>query len=668
MNEALKLALEIDSKTQSAFRRPKPRKIWEWAEACRRIAKSETAKPGRYRTSTAPYQREPQESFTAPEVQTTVLYWAKRLGKTVCIENLHGATMDENPRNILHVMPTLETIVKWSKQFLTPLIEGVESLSAKVMKARSRDSGNTIRSKRFPGGTISGIGTNSPSGFRQVQAPVVTCDEVDAMEDGPEGDPVFLAFGRSENYEDSVQVVSSTATRILFKAKDGEQKQDKTTGSRIHDWWLKSDQRKWFALCPDCKERHVLMWENVKWPKLKLPEGGHEHQPELAWYECPKCKSKWDDKKRLRAVMDGEWKATAPFKGVRGYWLNGLNSTFPAKKGYKTKLHQMASEFLDALRSGEKAFTVWKNTFLCEPIEAKAESVDPKPLLERREDYTPQKLPTACVLLAAVADVQGDRLELDIIAQGEGEETWAVEHRKLIGDPEREEVWKDLTNAVTQEFTRQDGVRLKIVCTAIDLGFKPKRVRNWIKTFGLPRVYGVYGTSGKQVNLVIPKYSKHYGTYSYSINTDSAKDTVFARLKLPDMGPRFMHFGREQEGFDTIYFDQLTAEEKRVRYVHGFPQFYYEKVRPRNEALDNRVYFLAAMDILRPNIKAINDNLLKGNPQAGQSKDYVIKPYEPKTNAPVANVAPVPAVPRRSRVIGGRGGAMGRGGSGLGRF
>jgi len=88
-----------------------------------------------------------------------------------------------------------------------------------------------------------------------VQAPVVTCDEVDAMEDGPEGDPVFLAFGRSENYEDSVQVVSSTAhTQYFSKPKDGEQKQDKTTGSRIHDWWLKSDQRKWFARCPDCKQ------------------------------------------------------------------------------------------------------------------------------------------------------------------------------------------------------------------------------------------------------------------------------------------------------------------------------------------------------------------------------------------------------------------------------
>ena len=656
MNESLKLALELDRKTQIAFRRPKPRKIWEWAEACRRIAKSETAKPGRYRTSTAPYQREPQESFTATEVQTTVLYWAKRLGKTVCIENLHGATMDENPRNILHVMPTLETIVKWSKQFLAPLIEGVESLSAKVMKARSRDSGNTIRSKRFPGGTISGIGTNSPSGFRQVQAPVVTCDEVDAMEDGPEGDPVFLAFGRSENYEDSVQVVSSTATRILFKAKDGEQKQDKTTGSRIHDWWLKSDQRKWFARCPDCEQSHVLMWENVKWPKKALEGGSHEHQPELAWYECPKCKSKWDDSKRLKAILDGEWKATAPFKGVRGYWLNGLNTTFPPKKGYKTKLHQMAAEFLDAKRSGESAITVWQNTFLCEPVEIKAEKIDKLPLMERREHYTINSIPVSCVVLALTADVQGDRIEIQITGMGENDETWAIEYRKLIGNPELDSVWDDLSSQCARTFKREDGVELKISYIGVDLGFKPKRVRQWIKKCGLPRVYGIYGTSGKQINLLLPKYSKYWQAWSYSINTNLAKEMIYARLKLPEMGQRYMHFSDDKSGFDSSYFDMLTIEERRLEYVHGFPHWTFHKPDgARNEALDLWVYFLGVIEILPPNIKAINNNLLRTNPQAGQSRDYVLKPHEPKKDAPVANVAQRQAVPRRGRVVGGRG-------------
>jgi phage terminase large subunit GpA-like protein len=659
---ALQAVLDIDRRTQVSFKRPKPRLVWQWAEANRRIERSETARPGRYRVATAPYQKEPQESFTDPAVQTTVLYWAKRLGKTEIMSNLHGATIDENPRNVLHVMPTLASIAKWSKQFLSKMIQSTPALKDKVSPARSRDSGNTIMSKEFPGGAISGIGSNSPSGFRQVQAPVVTCDEVDAMDDGPEGDPVFLGFGRAENYEDSVQVVASTATRIVPKPKraagEEESKRGDSTGSRIHDWWLKSDQRKWFAKCPDCRARHVLDWANVKWPKEKLADGAWEHLPEQAYYECPDCRSHWDDAKRVAAVCAGEWRATEPFKGVRGYWLNGLNTTFSPKKGYKSKLHQFASEYLDALQSGEAAFTVWKNTFLCQPIEVKAEAVDPKPLLERRENYTPQTLPNGCVLVTVAVDVQGDRLEFDAVGHGADEETWALEHRQLKGDPERDEVWRTLTGLVHRTYQRLDGLELKVSCVAVDLGFKPKRVRAWMKSCGMPRVYGVFGTSSaKQLNLVLPRYSKHYGAVSYSINTDLAKDTLFARLKLAEMGPRYMHFGREKEGFDAAYFDQLTAEERRVKYVRGFPFYYYEKLRERNEALDQRVYHLGALDILRPNVKAVEENLLRSQPAAVRRNPAKEEPQAPAPAEPKPEVKqPTPA--RSRRVVGGRRGAF----------
>ena len=50
------------------------------------MGRNVTAKPGRYQIATTPYQKEPQEAFTDPEVQTTVLYWAKRLGKALSID------------------------------------------------------------------------------------------------------------------------------------------------------------------------------------------------------------------------------------------------------------------------------------------------------------------------------------------------------------------------------------------------------------------------------------------------------------------------------------------------------------------------------------------------------------------------------------------------------
>lgn len=576
--------------------------VWRWGELRRRMGKNVTAKPGRYSVATTPYMREPQESFTDPDVQTTVLYMAKRLGKTENENNLIGSVMEQNPRNILVVYPTLDSAKKWSKQFFMPMVRSTPVLRRMIRDARSKESNNTILAKEFPGGTISAIGANSPSGFRQVQAPVVICDEIDAMENGPEGDPVTLAFGRAENYPDSIQVVSSTATI-------------KST-SRIHAWYEKSDQRKWFVPC-GCGQWHVLAWSQVKWPKHE--DGSHD--TEESYYETPCCGAKWSDYDRTKAILAGEWRSTAKFNGVRGYWLNGLNTTFAPKKGYKTKLHQFAAEFLDAYTSGEWARIAWKNTFLCEPHEEIAERIEANPLLERCEFYTPETLPNTVALIGCTVDVQGDRLECDVVGMGEGEETWGVEFVKIFGDPEKEEVWIDLKNHLAKKYHRADGVELPITCTAIDLGHKPKRVREFIKRCGLPRVYGVYGTSGKQVNLVVPRANKFYRMFSYAVNTNGAKDIIFARLKLKDAGARYMHWPKDLS-YDKAYFEGLTAEESRMRYTHGFPERHYEKIRERNEPLDLRVYFLAAMDILKPNIKAWLETLSK---PANPPKDYVLK-------------------------------------------
>jgi phage terminase large subunit GpA-like protein len=99
------------------------------------------------------------------------------------------------------------------------------------------------------------------------------------------------------------------------------------------------------------------------------------------------------------------------------------------------------------------------------------------------------------------------------------------------------------------------------------------------------------------------------------------------------MGARYLHF---PASYSKEYFDGLTAEEKRVRYSHGFPETYYEKIRARNEPLDLRVYQLAAMEILKPNIAAIRENLKR---ETKPSKEYILRD-DPK---------PIPKAPTPQR-------------------
>ena len=119
--------------------------VWQWAEMRRRLSKEVSAVTGSYRVATAPFQREPQEAFTSEEVQTTVLRWGKRLGKTEMINNLHGSIIEQNPRNILVVYPTLDSAKKWSKQFFTPLIRSTPALRDKIFKNMSSRAAETLK-------------------------------------------------------------------------------------------------------------------------------------------------------------------------------------------------------------------------------------------------------------------------------------------------------------------------------------------------------------------------------------------------------------------------------------------------------------------------------------------------------------------------------------------
>lgn len=564
------------------------------------MPKGVTAKAGPYSVAITPYAKEPQESFFDDDVQVTVLCWASRTGKTETEMNLTGYTIDHDPCNVLWVYPTLDSAKKWSKEFFTPMVRASACFRGKVRDPKSRDSDNTILSKAFPGGRVAAIGANSPSGFRQIQAPRVICEEVDAMDTCPEGDPVLLAFKRADNYSDSVQVVSSTPT---IKGR-----------SRVWAWLERSDFRKWHCQCPACAAWQVWEWKHVRWP---------EGNPRDARLVCEKCSHELTELERVDSITAGEWRATLPFNGIRGYWLNGLASLFPAKKGFASKLHQFAEEFLAAKKEGAAALRTWTNTFLCETFEEAAEAaVGADSLQDRAEDYTPDSLPDDVLLLTAAVDVQKDRLECGVIGWGRDEESWNVVKRVFDGDPEQDEVWAQLDALLASEFTREDGVRLTIARAFVDMGYKSTRVLN----FCAPRLSrGIYACHGiNRVGITIPpllpaKPSRNNRARipHWNVGVTVAKVAIYDRLIMPTPGPRTMHFPRGY-GFDPDHFRQLVCEKRRVRYSYGQPYSIFEKdtSSARNEALDLAVYSLAALHSLMPvNWEKLADNRLKQRPE-----------------------------------------------------
>jgi len=640
------------------FRLFEPREqltVTQWADRYRWLSKEAHSTGGKYDSAFAPFQREPMDSANDCTVTKTVLMFASQLtGKTEIANNVIGFHIDWRPSPILVVQPTQKPMGEaWSKDRLVPMIRDTPRLKGLVAGAKSRDSGNTIFHKSFPGGHVSIGGANSPSNLASRPIRVVILDEVDRypVTAGKEGNPCELAIKRTETFPDAVVFEIGSPT---IKG-----------ASRIASSFEASDKRYFFVPCPKCSYFQTLKWCNVLFsfpilggtgdPPGSSPATVLERRPADAVLVCdnPECRAHLTDADRLAMIYDARshWRATAPFTGVRGFHLNGLYTPFKPKRGYRNRLHQAAAEFLAAKKKGHFDIMVWVNTFLAETYEEIGDRSETKDLLKRRENYGPELPPEVLVLTMAV-DVQGDRLELEVTGWGADFESWAVQYLIIPGNPLQPQVWRELDAVLERtwrarteqsaESKAQDTPsplapgslpaprELHILCTTIDSSAYTDEVLGYTKPRFARRVFAVRGSNipGQPLVGTISRNNRRRAPV-YRIGTDTAKSIVHGRLKLEASGPGYMHYPRGDEyGFDDVYFSGLTAEEPRVVYTKGIPKRVWVKTRPRNEPLDIRVYAAAAIAILQPDWNVLTKRL------AAKIRTYTLQPYSDASPTP----------------------------------
>jgi phage terminase large subunit GpA-like protein len=563
----------------------------------------------------APWQVEILDAPYDPEVASVVGMLASQTsGKTETINNMVGHTIDVDPCPMLVIQPTLDMGETWSKDRLATMLRDTPRLRGKVKDPRARDAENKILHKRFPAGAITIAGANAPQGLASRPIRKVLFDEVDRYpaSAGTEGDPIALAEKRTESFPDAVTIKFSTPTLKGI--------------SRIESEFDLSDKRFWFVTHKPCGHEFHFKWAHVKWS---------ESDKKDAWIECPNCQQKILDDERQEMVRAGKWKATAPFDGIRGYHLNGIYCLFRPKKPHKNRLSQMVAEFLKAKHGGTEKLKVWTNTFLAETWEdPSGEKPSWETLFDRREDYGGEDqnnpiIPADAFLLLCVVDVQADRLEMEVTAYGMDDEVWGIETRQLWGNPQRLEVWKQLDEYLNKVYTHESGAKLRIVQTVIDNGDgkTSKAVNSFVRPRQVQKVWAVKGSSTPNAPiLATAKLSKKSRVQQFTVGTDTAKSTIYARLNILEPGARYMHFPKGF-GYDAEYFKQLTAESVRTEYRKGIPVRTWKKDRERNESLDKRVYAMANYEILNPNMAAVAANFQK---QLPKPKEYQLKDAQEK--------------------------------------
>ncbi len=598
--------IKVKSEVREFFRPPEKLKPSEWAEQNIYIPVG-NAHPGLIRFDNAPYQREPLDMLANPECRKITLMWAAQTGKTNVVNCGIGHFIAKNPQSQIVMFPTQGDMSTWLETKFNSFVSASDILKERIAKPRGRQGVNNQRMKSYPGGFLMFSWSGSPNTMRGRSAPKIYCDEVDGYEVTPEGDPVNLLWQRASTFGDN-RLLLATSTPTIKGI------------SRVEKSFEEGDQRRYVVPCPHCQTFQHLKWSNVKWDKG--PSG--EHKSETAHYECEHCHKAITDGHKLAMLRHGRWEAEKPFKGHASYHLNEIYSPF-------RRFRDIVDSFLEKKQSND--LQTFVNVSLAETWEEHGEKVNPSGLMARVEPFH-EKIPEGGLVLTVGIDMQIDRLELELVAWGFGEESWSMDYRVLWGDPLHGDVWDDLDDYLDTQWVHESGYELPIAAACLDTGGSSgytQSAYDYVKRKRVRRVFAIKGVGGWGRPIVASPSRKRSGPKQrkvdlFAIGVDEAKLVIFKRLGISEPGPGYCHF---PESRDPEWFNQLTSETLRTRYMKGFPIREWHKTRPRNEALDARVYSLAALKILNPNMPKVRERMSKKTEDIDTEEESAIKRSKP---------------------------------------
>ena len=561
------------------------------------LSPESSAEVGRWYTSRVPYLRAIMDAFSHAEVERVSVQKPSQIGYTEMLNNVVGFVIDQDPGPILMVQPTVEMGKDWSKRRLANMLRDTPCIHDKVKDPRSRDSGNTITEKQFPGGQIAVVGSNSPAGLAARPIRWLLFDEVDRFEAsaGSEGDPVGIAEKRTVTFHNRKIALGSSPN---LKGS-----------SRIEESFGESIRHYYFVPCPACGEMQRMIWKNEAGDYCLIFERDEKTgRVESAKYLCQSCGVLIDESEKYRMAAEGEWWHETPEGDLQPglHWSHHVGFRVDIFYSPWKDWAAIGQEFIGAKESPELLHSFFNGT-IGDSWEENLEKADPESLKGRRTQF-PADAPKGVGILTAAVDVQDDRLELEIDGWGEGQECWKTHHR-IYGDPAADEVWERLNAFLTRPYQHELGPTLRIRACAIDSGHHTAQVYQFCRGKLRQGVFPVKGYSqrGKPILGTPPKKPNKAGVKLFPIGTDTAKDVLFARLKIGQPGPGYIHFSAQTStGGDDEYFAQFAGEAVVWRFEHGQRVRKYKQVRPRNEAIDLGVYNFAALHWLGP---AVLDHL-----------------------------------------------------------
>ena len=631
----------------TGLRPDEPLWVEEWADAHMVIPReSGASEPGPYRVARTPFAREVMHALS-PEhpARFVVVMGASQMMKTQVLLNWVSALIDGAPSNIIILEPDDNLARRVAKRF-DKTVDAIPVLRKKVARRQDRDSKNTGTTKEFKGGTIWFLSGRSTASLAEASARYVAADEVDRIlrEQKGEGDTLGLLFKRQSTY-------GKKAKTFLISSPTEED------NSKINEFYAQGNQGKYYVPCPHCGEMQTLEWESI------------QYAPDLtrAWMVCTANGCLIEEHHKTTMLTTGEWRTHHQGDGETWSYQIGFQYAPLGWDSWLVLAREYEAADADLKKGDTDKMQVFYNTRLARVWSSTVSRIQPEAVQRKAQAYPLGIAPPKTSILTAAADVQGNRIELQIVGWGSGPsglEPWIVNTHIFYGDPTLPEVWRELDAVLTLPVKHATGAELIISAVAIDSGdgdsttevyeFVANRRRRYVHGH-LQYVMAIRGASRPNKPIMATTPGKSEYTYKgkasknaaeiWSVGTDTAKDWLMNRLVLE--GEPVIHTSTD---LPLEFYQQLVSEAKKTERIKGKKRTFWTTIKKnlRNEQWDMLVYNLAMAHYLGLNKytekkwQQVRDKLLQADLINQLDSEETQAPAQPIAPAAITPLAPPP--------------------------
>ena len=619
----------------------------DWAEKNRIMTTDVSPFPGKFTYDRTPYMREIVDCFSRfHPARIIALKKGAQIGATATlIENAIGWIMAQNPGNILfltgHSDLADEAVVR-----IDQMIDscGLRKLiRPNVIKVKNSRTGDTNKTKEFPGGNLIAGSASNHKLLRQRSVRFGFIDDFDAakMSSKESGSTRRMIEQRFAAYFDKMKLLYSSTPELKHT-------------SNIEPVYLLGDQRKYNVPCPCCGEYIELCWE------VDIEGGESKEKGGITWktdshgkligksvgYICQKCGRFFDDSQKYEMNLAGEWVPTAE-PSEEGYYSYHISSLYAPLGMYNWEHY--VRQYLEANPPGEKQSEKLQQTFvnlvLGESFEQTGEAPKANDLQKNIRNYPIGTVPETLsikdgngkiVLLTCACDLNGTehdaRLDFEVVAWSENGSSYSIKHGSIgtfqpgEGSKKKKEdrahfsydrsrannVWKHLDTELSTIYSTDTGRRMQIYMTGIDCGFHSVYAYAYLDKTNF-RCFGIKGLLVEKLFKLgrdLPSFhvSKERANL-YLIEVNRIKDELAELIKLKWEGygeaqpAGFMNYPTPSDGLYGFknYFEHFEAEHRVIETKEGNPiaaRWVKKNSAAQNHAWDLKVYNFALKDIL----------------------------------------------------------------------